>query len=62
MTGKRSDPEHYVAENKETLVRILKHGDDEFVRALALAAIIRYGNDPLISDVKNELKRAEEER
>jgi len=60
MTG-ATDPEEYVEENRETLVRILKHGDDEFVRALALSALIRYGDAPTLSDVEHEIEQAKQE-
>lgn len=54
----RQGPDEYVRENNETLVRILKHGNDEFVRALALAALVEYGDDPDIEQVRQELDRA----
>lgn len=52
------EPDEFVRENQDTLVRILKHGDDEFVRALALAALLEYGNDPQLEDVERELQQA----
>lgn len=55
-----SDPEEYVCENRETLVDIIKHGNDDFVRALALAALVEYGGEPDIEAVKREVGRAEE--
>lgn len=61
MTAKSADGDQFVQENKDTLVRILKHGDDEFVRALALSALLRYGNEPALHDVENEIERAKEE-
>jgi len=54
----KTDPDTYVTENRETLVRIIKHGTDPFVRALAMAALIEYGNDPDIEKVRQELDRA----
>jgi hypothetical protein len=30
------DPHEYVAENRETLVRIVRHGDDQFVRVFGV--------------------------
>lgn len=56
------DPDEYVRENRETLVKIIKHGNDEFVRALALAALVEFGGDPDIEQVRRELDRAEELR
>ncbi|NLV10256.1 MULTISPECIES: hypothetical protein [Halomicrobium] len=61
MTAKSADGDQFVQENKDTLVRILKHGDDEFVRALALSALVRYGNEPMLHDVESEIERAKEE-
>lgn len=61
MTQNTSNPDRYVRDNKETLVRIIKHGDDEFVRGLALAAIIRYGDEPLLQDVEHEINRAKQD-
>lgn len=58
MPGPADDPDAYVRENRGTLIRILKHGDNEFVRALALAALTRYGDEPLIEDVEHELRQA----
>lgn len=52
-----TDPETYVKENREQLVEILKHGNDEFVRALILAALIEFGDDPDIEAVRQELDR-----
>lgn len=55
------DPHSFVEENREVLVRILKHGDDEFVRALALAALTEFGRKPDIEDVERELRQARNE-
>lgn len=46
------DPERYVRENQEILVRLIIHGTDDFVRSLALAALIEYGPDPDIEHIK----------
>ena len=54
------DPDEYVRNNRKALVRIIKHGNDDFVRALALAAIVEYGGDPDIEKVQRELERAAE--
>ncbi|OLZ42002.1 hypothetical protein A6E15_13890 [Natrinema saccharevitans] len=61
MSEADSDPDQYVQENKDTLVRIIKHGDDKFVRGLALAAIIRYGDEPLLHDIEHEIDRAKQD-
>lgn len=54
------DPEEYVRQNKETLVKIIKHGDDEFVRAMALTALVMYGDDPSPTELRAELERVEQ--
>lgn len=54
------DPDEYVRNNSDTLVRIIKHGNDDFVRSLALAALVKYGDDPDIEKVRRELEKAAE--
>ena len=54
------DPDTYVRENRETLVDIIKHGSDEFVRALALAALVEYGGEPELEKLRRELDRIED--
>jgi hypothetical protein len=54
------DPDEFVRNNRETLVRIIKHGNDDFVRALALAALVEYGYDPDLEKVQRELEKAAE--
>ena len=61
MTAATPDGEEYVDENKDQLVRIIKHGDDEFARALALRALVRFGNEPALHDLEKEIERAKEE-
>lgn len=51
------NPNNYVREHKETLIEIVKHGDDEFVRALALAALVEYGDDPELHTVQREVEK-----
>lgn len=53
-------PEEYVHNHRDTLVEIIKHGNDEFVRALALAALVEYGGEPDIEVVKREIDRVAE--
>jgi len=53
-------PETYVQEHRETLIEIIKHGDDEFVRALCLAALVKYGTDPDIEHLQEEIARLDE--
>lgn len=59
MSIDRSNPDEYVRENCETLVEVIKHGTDPFVRALALAALVEFGDDPEFERVRRELNRAE---
>jgi len=54
------DINEYVRENRETLVEILKHGTDPFVRALALAALVEYGAEPDLEKVRREVERVVE--
>lgn len=55
-----ADPDRYVAENREQLVDIIKHGTDPFVRSLAMAALVEFGDDPDIQQVQHELDQAVE--
>jgi hypothetical protein len=55
-----ADPDQFVRENRGTLRRIIRHSDDKFTRALCLAALVRYGDDPDVADLRDELERAEE--
>lgn len=56
-----SDAEQYVREHKSVLRKIIQHGDDQFVRALCLTALVRYGDAPDIEELREELDRAAEE-
>jgi protein involved in ribonucleotide reduction len=56
--SKDSDPEQYVRENRDTLVKIIKHGNDDFVRSFAIAALVEYGGEPDIEKVRREFERA----
>lgn len=42
------DPETYVRKNRDSLIRVIRHGDDPFTRGLAIAALIEYGPDPSV--------------
>ena len=55
LSETQPDPETYARENKETLVRIIKHGNDQFVRSLALAVLIEYGDDPDLQELRSEI-------
>lgn len=54
------DPDEYVQQNHETLVRVIKHSSDDFTRALCLAALVEYGEDPAIDVLKDEIAELEE--
>ncbi|WP_081927415.1 hypothetical protein [Halobellus rufus] len=58
MQNYNGDPKEFLEDNQEVLLRVLKHSDDEFVRALILSALVEYGPDPLIEDVERDLERA----
>jgi hypothetical protein len=58
MSRDTLDPDVYVRENRETLVEIIKHGTDPWVRALAMAAIVEFGGEPELDRVRRELDRA----
>lgn len=58
MSNNSPDPDEYVRQNRETLVEIIKHGTDPFVRSLALAALVEFGDEPDIEWVRHELERA----
>ena len=58
MTKDGSDQvREYVKNNRETLAYILKHSEDQTVRSLALAALIRGGNERDREEVKREIDR-----
>jgi len=56
MTSSR-DPEEYVSKNEDKLVRIIKHSNNTFARALALAALVEYSDTPDVDEVISELKQ-----
>lgn len=49
-------PERYVKENQETLIEVIKHSSDKFTRALAIAALIEYGDDPSAEQLLDEIE------
>jgi len=53
-----TQPNDYVRQNRQDLVEILKHGTDPFARALALAALVEFGDEPDIERVRHELEQA----
>ena len=58
--SKSLDPDQYVNENSEELTRIIKHSSNTFPRALALAALVEYGDDPTIEAITDDLERLQE--
>lgn len=57
---KSPDPDQYVNENAEKLTHIIKHSSNTFPRALALAALVEYGDDPTIEAITEDLERFQE--
>jgi len=60
--AKSNTPEQYVNENAEELTRIIKHSSNTFPRALALAALVEYGEDPTVEAVIEDLERLRNQR
>jgi hypothetical protein len=50
-------PNEYVRENKEQLERLIKHSNNDFVRALAIAAFVEYGEDASVESITKDLER-----
>ena len=55
-------PGEYVADNEETLIRIIKHSSSRFPRALALAALVEYGDERSMEAIKREIEQMEAEK
>lgn len=55
------EPSKYVEQNRDQLIDIIRHSDDEFVRALCISAIYEYGSNPSISEIIDDLERIEED-
>ena len=53
-------PNEYVRENKEQLERLIKHSNNDFVRALAIAAFVEYGEDASVEAITKDLERIKE--
>lgn len=60
MSNGGAAPDEYIRENRETLVEIIKHSDDDFTRALAIIVLKRYGDEPDLDQVKKEIDVARE--
>ncbi|MFD1512487.1 hypothetical protein [Halomarina rubra] len=52
-----TNPERYVRENREKLVRVLRHGSDEFARACAWTLLDEYCDDVAFEQIEEELRR-----
>ena len=52
----------YVEKNRDDLAYVLLNGEDETVRSLALAALLRGGSRHDAEAVKDEIDRLQEER
>jgi hypothetical protein len=50
-------PGEYVRENKEQLERLIKHSNNDFVRALAIAAFVEFGEDASVESITKDLER-----
>ena len=55
-----SDPHRYVEENTEVLTDIIKHSSSKFTRALAIAALVEYGDNPDVEQLLDEVKTIRE--
>ena len=53
-------PNEYVRENQQQLERLIKHSNNDFVRALAIAAFIEYGEDASVDSITEDLERMRE--
>lgn len=53
-------PSEYVQENEQQLERLIKHSNNDFVRALAIAAFVEYGDDASIESITHDLERIKE--
>ena len=53
-------PREYVRENKEQLERLIKHSNNDFVRALAIAAFVEYGENASVESITKDLERIKE--
>jgi len=53
------NPDEYVRENKGRLRKIVRHGDDEWTRALAMAALVEFGDEPDLDQLRAEINRME---
>lgn len=60
MSGDASESARkYVRENRETIIKVLQQGDDEFARACAWALLDAAGDPPEINELVEERERLE---
>lgn len=52
--------EEYVNENSEQLERLIKHSNNDFVRALAIASFLEYGKNASVDSIIKDLQRIKE--
>lgn len=52
----------WVKNNRNMLVRILRHGTDGYARACAWALLDRGASDPELEQIQNELDQLQERR
>lgn len=62
MTMTDEDITQYATENKEQLVRVLRHSNDSYARAMAWAVLDRGLDDPEFETIRKELNEIERER
>lgn len=60
--ARKPDPEKFVNDNEDILAEIIKHSSNTFTRALALAAVVEYGDEPTTDTVLAEVEQLEELR
>jgi len=54
------DVEAYVQENREMLVRVLRHSNDEFARACAWTLLDEGSSEPELEQLQDELEAIRE--
>lgn len=56
------DPETFVAENREQVVKVIRHSSDPFIRACAWTLLDRYSDDPDLEELHEELEEISKKR
>lgn len=54
------DPREYVRQNRDQLERLIKHSNNTFVRSLAIAALVEYGEDASPESLEADIERLKE--